>query len=78
MDTLKYDIFTMKSEEMKFHAFFAYIRSFSEAGIDTLQKLETDFHREIKKQNKEEQVLAIMKNILSSYEIFILCKINPT
>lgn len=36
MDTLKYDIFAMKSEEMKFNAFFSYLRSFSEAGLETL------------------------------------------
>ena len=31
----------MKSEELKFNAFFSYIKSFSEAGLDTLQKLES-------------------------------------
>ena len=45
VDTTKYDIFTMKSEEMKFNAFFSYLRSFSEAGLDTLHKLESEFHK---------------------------------
>jgi hypothetical protein len=73
MDTLKYDIFAMKSEEMKFNAFFSYLRSFSEAGLETLQKLESDFHKEMKKNKNEKDTLAVMKNILTSYEVFILC-----
>lgn len=45
MSHLKYDIFKIKSEEIKFNAFFDYLKSFSEAGLDTLQKLESDFHK---------------------------------
>jgi hypothetical protein len=53
MDSIKYDVFKLKSEEVKFNAFFEYLKSFSEAGLDTLQKLENDFHKEMKKKVKE-------------------------
>ena len=67
METIKYDIFSMKSEELKYNAFFSYLRSFSDAGLDTLQKLETEFHKEMKKKSEEKDVLGTLKKILSAY-----------
>jgi hypothetical protein len=32
-------MFNLRSDEVKFNAFFQYLKSFSEAGLDTLQKL---------------------------------------
>lgn len=45
MENYKYDAYALKSEEMKYNAFFSYLRAFSETGIDTLQKLESDFNK---------------------------------
>lgn len=45
METAKYDIFNIKSEEMKYNAYFSYLRSFSEASLETLERLETCFQK---------------------------------
>jgi hypothetical protein len=57
---------------VKFNAFFQYLKSFSETGLDTLQKLENEFNKEMRRNLKHCEALSTIKNLLSSYEIFIL------
>lgn len=45
MGGIKYEMFSSQQEDVKFHAFFQYLRSFSETGLATINKLESDFNR---------------------------------
>ncbi len=54
MDSYAFEIGkNSKSFDVKNNGYFEYLKSFSEAGLETLHKLESDFNSKSGKKNQE-------------------------